>query len=251
MVGIVGYGHVGSAMGQLFQDAVIYDKYLERGTQEEINACDIVFVCVPTPMAEDGSCDTSCVDEVLEWIEAKVIVIRSTVPVGYTRSKRQQLGKHIVFQPEYYGETLHHPLADLSKRNWIVLGGNEEDTGMVAKVYQKVYTSELRIVKTDSDTAELAKYMGNTFLAVKVIFCNEFFDIAKALGVDYDQLREIWLMDPRISRTHTFVYEEDRGYGGSCFPKDMSALKFIADAKGVSSEMINAAIRKNQEYRNQ
>ena len=182
MVGIVGYGHVGSAMGLLFKDAILYDKYSNLGTKDEINSCDVAFICVPTPMAEDGSCDTSCVDEVLEWIQAKVIVIRSTVPVGYTKTKRSELGKRIIFQPEYYGETFNHPLADLTKRQWIVLGGNAEDTKIVVKEYQRVYTSDLKIIKTDSDTAELAKYMENTFLAIKVIFCNEFYDIANSLS---------------------------------------------------------------------
>ena len=225
MVGIVGCGHVGGAMRELFSDAIVYDKYLGIGSEEEINKCDVAFVCVPTPMGADGRCDESCVDEVLSWVNTDVIVIRSTVPIGYTKEKAEQLNKRIVFQPEYYGETHNHPLADLKKRTWIVLGGEIEDTSMVAKEYKKVYTAEIQIIKTDSATAEMAKYMENTYLATKVIFCNEMFDIAQAYGIDYDELREVWLMDPRINRSHTFVYEDDRGYGGSCFPKDMNALK--------------------------
>ena len=90
--------------------------------------------------------------------------------------------------------------------------------------------------------------MENAFLAVKVTFCNEFYDIAKACGVDYDQLREIWLMDTRINRSHTFVYDENRGYGGSCSPKDMLAIQSIAEELGSQSDIIDAVVKKNLIY---
>lgn len=245
MVGIIGNGHVGGAMKKLFEDAVVYDKYKGYITREQINECDIAFVCVPTPMADDGHCDTTAVDEVLDWCATKVIVIRSTVPVGYTERKKKELGKRIVFQPEYYGETHHHPLADLRNRTWITLGGSAEDTTEVVKEYQKVYTADVEIVKTDASTAELAKYMENCFYATKVTFCNEMYDIAKKCGVDYDELREVWLKDPRISRSHTFVYEDNRGYGGSCLPKDIAALAYISEECGVNHDLLDAVIKKN------
>lgn len=248
MIGIVGYGHVGKAMKELFRDAIIYDKYIEMDMKEDINRCEVVFVCVPTPMLEDGLCDTSDVDDVLEWVDADVIVIRSTVPIGYTRTMREKLRKHIVFQPEYYGETVNHPLADLRKRDWIILGGDIEDTSKVLEVYQKVYTAEVKIAKIDSDTAEMAKYMENAFYATKVTFCNEMYDIATAYNIDYDLLREIWLMDPRINRSHTFVYKDNRGYGGSCLPKDICSLKYMAEKKGINADLIKSVIEKNDKY---
>lgn len=90
--------------------------------------------------------------------------------------------------------------------------------------------------------------MENAYLATKVTFCNEMYDIAQAYGIDYDELREIWLLDPRINRSHTFVYEDDRGYGGSCFPKDMSALKKIAEDKNVECLLISDFV--HQKYIN-
>lgn len=249
MIGIVGCGHVGGAMKLLFTDAIVYDKYQNVGTHEGINKCDVAFVCVPTPMGENGECNTQYVDEVLDWLETPVIVIRSTVPIGYTKRKRIELNKRILFQPEYYGETHNHPFADLTRREWIVLGGDAVDASQVVKAYQQVYTADLKIVKVDSDTAEMAKYMENAYLATKVTFCNEMYDIAKSYGVDYDTLREVWLMDSRINRSHTFVYEDDRGYGGSCFQKDMSALENMAQEKGIESELITAVIQKNRRLR--
>ena len=71
-------------MKELFKDAVVYDKYKNIGSMQEINTCDAAFVCVPTPQSDDGSCDTSTVDEVLSELRTDVIILRSTVPVGYT-----------------------------------------------------------------------------------------------------------------------------------------------------------------------
>ena len=248
-IGIVGYGHVGGIMKELFTDAIIYDEPKEIGSKKEINECDFAFVCVPTPMAEDGHCDTSIVDNVLEWLSPKkVIIIRSTVPVGYTYKKGYLLHKRIVFQPEYYGETVAHPFADPHNRQWITLGGSIGNTAMVAELYQTVFTSELIINQVDSNTAELAKYMENSFYSTKVTFCNQFYDLAVALGVDYNKLRETWLLDPRISRSHTFVYPDNRGYGGSCLPKDTAAIIYQADKVGVDMSVLKAVEETNKRY---
>lgn len=244
-VGIVGFGHVGGAMSRIFPDAVIYDAPKGIGSILQIDACDVTFVCVPTPMSSNGSCDTTIVDEVLEKINSKVIVLRSTIPVGYTDQKSKELNKKIIFQPEYYGETVAHPFADLSDRRWITLGGESSACSDVARLYKKVYTSELYINIVDAKTAELAKYMENTFLAAKVTFCNEFYDLAEAFGVNYDILRETWLLDPRIGRSHTFVYEDNRGYGGSCLPKDIAAMVFQGESVGADVSMMKSIIRKN------
>lgn len=249
LIGIVGLGHVGSAMHVLFPDAVIYDPPKGIGNIEEINRCDITFVCVPTPQRENGSCNTDIVDDVLSILNNKVIVLRSTVPVGYTEDRANKLGKRIVFQPEYYGETTAHPFADLQSRKWITLGGNLEECSLVANAYRSVYTSELHVHIVDAKTAELAKYMENSFLAAKVTFCNEFYDLAEAFGVNYDLLRETWLLDPRIGRSHTFVYDDNRGYGGSCLPKDIAAIVFQGEEIGADVSMLKGIIKKNKTLR--
>lgn len=247
-VGIVGFGHVGSIMKELFVDAVIYDEIKGIGDREEIDRCQVTFVCVPTPQAEDGHCDTSIVEYVLDWIKSTVIVLRSTVPVGFTDAYSKKSGKKIVFQPEYYGETFAHPFANPRNRSWIILGGTEEDTEVVAQLYEKVFNAELVIHQIDAKTAELAKYMENSFLATKVTFCNQFYDIAKALGVNYHKLRETWLLDPRIGRSHTFVYEDNRGFGGSCLPKDLSNVICQAQEAGADATLLKAVQAINASY---
>ena len=248
-VGIVGYGHVGNCMKQLFPDAVIYDEPKGIGTRREINECDFAFVCVPTPMAEDGHCDTSIVESVLEWLAPmECIIIRSTVPVGFTDEMILMHRKRIVFQPEYYGETTAHPFADPHNRSWITLGGVPFLTARVAQLYQTVFTSELIINQVHANTAELAKYMENSFYSVKVTFCNQFYDLARKFDVDYNELRETWLLDPRIGRSHTFVYPDNRGYGGSCLPKDTAAIIYQGDEMGVDMKLLKVTEEINGGY---
>lgn len=247
-IAIVGLGHVGSMMNQLFPSATVYDEPKGIGTRNDVNCAEVAFVCVPTPQKETGECDVSIVDSVLEWLDSQIIVLRSTVPVGYTEAASLKYGKRIVFQPEYYGETVAHPFADGRNRNWITLGGNLADVNPVIAVYQQIFTSEIRFQYVPTRVAELAKYMENAFLATKVTFCNQFYDIANALNIDYNLLRETWLMDPRIGRSHTFVYQDNRGYGGSCLPKDIAAITYQAREIGVETPLLDAVRFTNRLY---
>jgi len=247
---IVGYGAVGRGIHQLFPDASPFDPPQGIGTRDEVNAARFAFVCVPTPMAEDGSCDTSVVEEAVSWIESELIIVRSTVPVGTTDALRAATGKAIVFQPEYGpAETPDHPFNDLRKVRWAILGGERRDTMLVADLYKTVFNADFVIQQTDAKTAELTKYMENAFLATKVAFCNEFYDIADAWEIDYNELRELWLLDPRIGRSHTFVLPHSRGFGGRCLPKDLSSIIDSARRAGVTPALLegvrasNAAVR--------
>ena len=247
---IVGYGAVGRGIHQLFPDSKLCDPPQGIGSRADINQARFAFVCVPTPMADDGSCDVSVVEEVVSWIESEVIILRSTVPIGTTDRLRDTTGKAIVFQPEYGpAETPDHPFNDLRKVRWAILGGERRDTVRVADLYKTVFNADFEIQQTDAKTAELTKYMENAFLATKVAFCNEFYDIAEACRIDYNELRELWLLDPRIGRSHTFVLPHARGFGGRCLPKDLSSIIDSARRAGVTPALLegvrsaNAAVR--------
>ncbi len=249
-VGIVGAGAVGNAIASLFSNPAVFDPPRGLGTKSEINGCDVVFVSVPTPQAADGSCDTSIVEETVSWLEAPVIVIRSTVSVGTSRRLAKKYGKAIVFQPEYGpAETPDHPFNDLRRIRWIILGGEPAATKRAARAWMEVYNSDITIQRTTWETAELCKYMENAFLAMKVTFCNEFFDIAEKSGVDYDDLRELWLLDPRIGKSHTFVFPDERGFGGKCLPKDLSAIVRTADEVGAPATLLGQVIKTNELHR--
>lgn len=248
-IGIVGYGHVGKAMHELFKDAIVYDKCKNIGSHNQINTCNAVFVCVPTPQTNDGSCDTSIVEEVLEWINVPLIILRSTVYVGFTNEMMKKYNKEIVFQPEYYGETVAHPFANLSDRKWLSFGGSQKGIDMAIKVYQTVINSNVKIYQADAKSVEMAKYMENAFFATKVTFCNEMYDIANALGANYNLAREIWIADPRIGSSHTFIYHDNRGYGGNCLPKDISAIVSQAKKYSVDTTLLEGVMNKNKKYK--
>ncbi|MBD5408748.1 MAG: UDP-glucose/GDP-mannose dehydrogenase family protein [Treponema sp.] len=244
-IAIVGYGHVGQAMHKLFENAVIFDEPKNIGSQTEVNSCDAVFVCVPTPQNPDGSCDTRIVESVLHWLNTKIIILRSTVYVGFTDAMMKKHGKEIVFQPEYYGETVAHPFADLNGRSWLSFGGTNRGINLAIDVYKTVVNSNIRIYQADAKSVEMAKYMENSFLALKVTFCNEMYDIANALGADYNLAREVWIADPRIGSSHTFVYSDNRGYGGSCLPKDVASIINQADVAKIDATLMKAVAKKN------
>lgn len=250
-VGVVGGGVVGGAMQKLCgADTVIYDPYHPefKNNKAKINTCNVVFVSVPTPMADDRTCDTSIVEEVVSWIDADLIIIRSTVAPGTTDRLREKYKKHIVFQPEYLGETVAHIFGNMAEREFLVLGGRPEDVSAAADFYKHFYNSYVHMFFSDATTAEVCKYMENAFYAMKVTFVNEFYDIAKAHGVDFNLLRELWLADTRISRDHTFVYPDNRGFSGKCLPKDCNAIVQSSRARGYEPEFMTACLKINDKF---
>lgn len=250
-VGVVGGGVVGGAMQKLCGDTtVIYDPYHPeyKNNREAINTCDVVFVAVPTPMSKDGSCDTSIVEDVCGWIEAPLIIIRSTVSPGTTDRLCKKYQKHIVFQPEYLGETVAHIFGTMAEREFVVLGGTPEDVSKAADFYKHYYNAYVRFYFGDALTAELCKYMENAFYAMKVTFVNEFYDICRAHGADYNLLRELWLADTRISRDHTLVYGDNRGFSGKCLPKDCNAIVYSSRQKDYEPEFMAACLKINDKF---
>lgn len=248
-IGIIGRGHVGKAMNDLFVDAYVFDKNLNIGTFDEVNSCDLVFICVPTPESKDGSCDTSIVTSLIEKLDVETIVLRSTVYIGYTDEMMKKYKKEIVFQPEYYGETIDHPYKNLDNRNWLSFGGNTKSVNKAIDAYKKVINSNVKIHIGNARDIEFAKYMENCFLATKVTFCNEMYDIAKKLNVDYNLSREIWLADERIGRSHTFVFEDKRGFSGKCLPKDLHSL-LHQSSKLTDVTLLESVNNKNEKIYN-
>lgn len=250
-VGVVGAGVVGQAMQQLCgADTVMYDPYVEqyKNNRDAINGCDVVFVCVPTAMRDDGSCDTSIVEDTCAWVDAKLLIIRSTIAPGTTTRLVERTGKQIVFQPEYLGETTAHVFGTMAERQFVVLGGTPEAVSAAADFYKHYYNSYVHMYFCDSTTAEVAKYMENAFYAVKVTFVNEFYDIAKAHGVDFNLLREMWLADTRISRDHTFCYPDNRGFSGKCLPKDCNAIVKSSRDNGYEPQFMAACLKINDAF---
>ena len=238
-IAIIGAGgYVGKAMYTLFKDALLYDvKDGNWASKEAVNKCDVGIVCVNTPQSEDGSADLSQIKNVFSWIKNDLVIIKSTIPPGTTELLKKKYNKHIVFSPEYIGQTIAHNMLDLVNRNFWIFGGDKEDTEKAVEFWKSYVKSTARFYQTDSKTAEIVKYMENCFFATKVTFCNEFYEICKILGSDYNEVRELWLADStRINRNHTQVYKNNRGFSGKCLPKDLAEIIKEKMGKGYKPE---------------
>lgn len=253
-----------AAKAHLFSKLALYDinpgtKYhgpqgdiVTTNKKEDAKGCNIAFICVPTPECADGSADTSIVEDVCLWGDADVFIVRSTVPPGTCEEIERRTGKDIVFQPEYLGENPSgNAYNDIGDRKWVTLGGPRRATMKVAAFYTRLYPADCRIMQTDFRTAEMVKYMTNTFLAAKTVFCAEIARVCETHGVDYMAARELWLLDERIGRSHTSVYKGNPGYAGKCFPKDTAAIIRSSEKLGFEPKLLKAVDARNDELRAQ
>ena len=174
-IGIIGQGFVGNAVFQKFKNffnvlSYDIDKSLCNSTIEEIkNKCNVIFICVPTPMNNDGSCNISIVESVVsefEYLNDKIVVIKSTIPPGTTQKSIIDLKNQIVFNPEFLTE--RNAVNDYKNQKRIILGGPRPATTILKNIFSKVFPSA-HIIKTGSTHAEMIKYFTNCFLATKVV----------------------------------------------------------------------------------
>jgi UDPglucose 6-dehydrogenase len=236
---IVGYGVIGTQMKKVFPHADIHDPAKNYDRSKNSNIYDIVFICVPTDSLPDGGADISIVCQVvMEWQKrARAICIKSTVPPGTTQ-KFIDMGLPVVMSPEFFGTT---PSSKDVDHDFVILGGDPDVSEIVASAYKEIKSGYFKIHKTDCTTAELVKYGENAWIGMKVIFCNEFYRMCKAFGVDYSQWRELWLADKRISPSHTWVFD-DKPYAKShCITKDMEAIIHASLQAGYYPAVLDSA----------
>lgn len=227
----------------------------------------VYFVCLPTPMFEDGEADLSIVEGVLDELSQakgtdRIAVVKSTVPPGSTErwnKKYEGTGLHVIFNPEFLTEA--NALDDMRNQNRVILGGPRPWINAVKLVFQSAFP-KVPLIKTSSTNAELTKYVTNCFLAMKVSFANELYQLchaldAKGLNADYDRVIECATMDARLGTSHWRVpsFETDEngkplcGFSLSCFPKDLNALIHKERELGIEPTMLEATWKKNLEVR--
>ena len=237
----------------------IYYKRLQitSDMKKTVEESDVIFIAVGTPPQDDGSADLKYVMQVAESIGRyingyKVIVDKSTVPVGTGRKVMKKIREEIkkrnedfefdvVSNPEFLreGKAIH----DFTHPDRVVLGSETKKAADIMKeVYRVLYINKTPFVFTDIETAEMTKYASNAFLAVKISFINEMSLLAEKVGANVQDIAGAMGMDGRISPK--FLHAGP-GYGGSCFPKDTKALYDIGRKNGVDLKVVNAAIEAN------
>lgn len=248
-VAIIGSnGWVGRAMQSVFPEAIKFD--IASDSNGYVNEADVAFVCVPTPNKADGSLDTSIVEDVVTQCTCPLIIIRSTVMPG-TCDKLEKLGKNIVFQPEYLGESVAHPLFEENKRRFLILGGRPENRRKAIELYQQVYNADISIRQVTNYEAEVIKLSENRAIMFKVAQCQELYDVCQAHGVDYYTVRDaVYGDDPRFNMLWTFIYPEKRGANSKCIPKDVYGWAAWAESAGFDPELTKQLLKINDKLIN-
>ncbi len=258
-IGIIGLGYVGSAIKNFFinKECNIYtfdinsDKASSAHSLNNLleNNLDFVFLCLPTPMKKDGSCSIKIVQDTLKDINTLnyrgIVILKSTMPPKTTENFQNTYNKlKIIFNPEFLTEA--NFLDDFKNQEYIILGGHKKDCALVEDMYREFFPSS-KIVISSSNEAEMLKYYLNCFLAVKVSFANEIYQLCDKLDISYENLIEMVKLDSRIGKTHLDVPGPDGlfGFGGSCFPKDISALLSFFEENDIISMVIKSSWERN------
>ena len=251
-------GLEGMVSKNIDSDTLKFSTELEAG----LSSSQVVLIAVGTPMGEDGSADLQYVLSVAREIGQKmnkplVVVDKSTVPVGTGDKVRavidEELQKrgvsiefHVVSNPEFLKEGA--AIEDFMKPDRIVVGADHPEAFQVMKdLYAPFTHNHDRMIEMDIRSAEMTKYVANAMLATKISFMNEVANICELVDADVNQVRIGIGSDTRIG--YSFIYPGS-GYGGSCFPKDVKALKQIAKKKGYTAELIGSveAVNDRQKY---
>jgi len=264
-IGIIGAGFVGKATS-LFEcecppvtdvEVVTYDREAGKCSPSGLSLkdlidCDLIFICVPTPMKSDGGCYTEIVRDCIYdlktfGVDDKNIVVRSTVPVGFCKS----MG--VNFMPEFLTES--NWKLDFKENNAWVFGLHDTEDEVIKNKFTNLITlakKHGKIRHSDkyfctSSEAELAKLARNSFLACKVSFFNEIQEFANKKDCNYDTISFLVGIDKRIGLSHIQVPGPDgkKGYGGTCFPKDISSLEKQMSESGMESYVLEAAKARN------
>ena len=254
-VGVIGNGFVGEAISFAFSsiaDMYVYDTDPLKSLDdlESVHSCDFVFICVPTPMFQDGSQDLSYVESAFEKATSNpVYILKSTVLPGTTEELSKKYSNiKIIFSPEFLTERTAK--LDMLTQSRIILGGELSLTEKAKTLFNERFKIK-NIIQTDSKTAELTKYMNNTFFATKVSIMNEFKLLCDKIGANWQDALRGFVSDGRIGDSHLNVPGHDGklGYGGTCFPKDVNALLFFSKKHDIELNTIKGGWKTNLEVR--
>ena len=265
-IGIVGKGFVGSAVQHGFSPNVgcdaevrVYDKNPARSLhslKDTVNESNFVFVSVPTPSNNDGSADLTILESALNDIanictnEETIILIRSTIIPGTTRDLQSKFDNlKLVFNPEFLTERSAN--FDFINQSRAIFGGEKANTNKVADLFRWRFGDSFSILETNFESAELIKYMANTFFATKISFLNDMKLLSDKSNANWNDVIDGFVRDGRIGHSHLNVPGPDGkyGFGGVCFPKDIQAIIHFADTLDIDMAVLKGAWETNLKVR--
>lgn len=219
---------------------------------DAVNQCEIIFLCLPTPPGADGQADLTAVLSVASHLgelitEYKVIVNKSTVPVGTADKVKERIAKKtdiefdVVSNPEFLKEGA--AVNDFRKPERVVVGTRSEKAAQIMrKLYEPYLKSDNPVIIMDERSSELTKYAANAMLATKITFMNEIANICERVGANVDNIRRGIGTDSRIGKRFLFA---GIGYGGSCFPKDVQAIHHTSVELGYDFKILDSVMKVN------
>ena len=245
---IAGYGFVGKAYKALLQDDYKNIQIVDpKFTSEQIaHDTEAVIICVATPQSEDGTCNMQHVFEVMEDVPLTApVLIKSTISLeGWRELVTKYPNYAITFSPEYLRAA--SAVEDLQKTTILHLSSTGKPY-FWCKIFERVMFNFGSYV-AEPEVLIMAKYFCNSFLATKVAFFNQVYDLCEATGIDYNTVARHIGSDPRIGRSHMEV-TPDRGFGGHCFPKDTAAILKSAENKNIDLSILREAVYYNKKIR--
>ena len=253
-VGKAGYGYVGMAVNSVMKrwhDTVVIDPAFEEFADNKFTGdLDGIVICVSTPEDDDGSCNMTNVIDVINTSPKKVpILIKSTISIdGWTQIITDFPDHYICFSPEFLrAETA---LEDFKKQDIMYISVEKSGSHKHWKEVFKGCLNNRNYVFKSAEELILAKYFRNSFLATKVSFFNQIYDLCKAKDMDYEAVRDVVGDDKRIGHGHTIVTDE-RGFGGHCFPKDTKALLHYSKMLKAELKLLEKTIKTNKNLRDE
>jgi UDPglucose 6-dehydrogenase len=244
-IAIAGYGYVGRAHAEVLSNhynILLSDPAL--GHTDNIQDADALIVAVSTPESSDGSCFYGNVLSVIKNSPNIPILVKSTISLeGWQAIKDECPNAQVTFSPEYLRAAT--AFEDFKKSKYFWLGGG--DCNAWVKILGQAFEN-CDFLVYPAEELILAKYFTNSFLATKVSFFNQIYDLCESLNLDYGTVARCVASDPRIGDSHIAVTKE-RGFGGHCFPKDTQAISMTAKHANVNLSLINESILYNKTIR--
>ncbi len=252
-VGLIGRGFVGSALEESFTKRgyppIVYDKYLNLGSIQDLAECSVVFLCLPTPYVEGHGFELGALIENLKLLKelqyAGICVIKSTVEPGVTERLSGQFGLCILHNPEFLSE--RSSFIDFDNQKNIIIGSTNSckdcDVDLVSGLYMDMFP-EAKVTVCSSSESEAMKLFCNNFYAIKVQIFNEFYFLCQKLNIDYDIIKQLMISNNWINQMHTIVPGPDGSvsYGGACFPKDTNALLHFMRTMNSPHKILEACV---------
>lgn len=252
-IGVVGIGAVGNAIKKGFSflnhEVYIHDIKLNTKLSDVLNT-EIVYICVPTPIGKDGSCDTSIVEKVVDDLHKLnydgIICIKSTVVPGTTQKLiKKYLNTKICHVPEFLRE--RYAYEDfVDNHNILVIGSTYNPATKLIIESHGHLPKETKCLQPQE--AELVKYFSNSYKASKIIFANSFAALCKNEGVDYELVKDTYLLHGVREHEYFSVTDKLRGFGGACLPKDVSALKGYVEQNDIDIKLFEFLINENKKF---